>query len=155
MNKYQIDDFFQILEKYELSIASLYETFASVLPESKNAWMAFADEEHLHAKWINTLYKYARDGKITFEQTKFTSQSIKIAIDYIEGQKDKTLKEKLDLKQCLNIAINIEKSLLENAFFRVFKLNVPETQKIRARLEEATKSHIERLIEWRERTIRS
>jgi hypothetical protein len=153
MNKNQIDEFIQLLEKYELSIATLYETFASVLPESKNAWMAFADEERLHAKWINTLSTYLKDGKIPFEQTKSTAQSAKTAIDYIENQIDKALKEKRDLKQSLNLAINIEKSLLESAFFRVFKLTVPEAQKIRARLEEATKSHLEGLIEWRERII--
>jgi DNA primase catalytic subunit len=117
--------------------------------------MAIAHEERLHAKWINTLSKYVKDGKIAFEKTQITTQSIKTAIDYIEKQKNKTLREKPDLKQCLNIAINIEKALLENAFFRVFKLDVPATQKIRTRLEEETKVHMKKLIEWRERIIKS
>lgn len=52
------------------------------------------------------------------------------------------------MKQALIIAINIEKSLLESAFFRVFKLSGPKAQNIQARLEEATKAHVERLIEW-------
>jgi hypothetical protein len=155
MNKYESDEVLQLLEKHELSIATLYETFGSVLLESKNAWMAIAHEERLHAKWINTLSKYVKDGKIAFEKTKITTQSIKTAIDYIENQKNKTLREKSDLKQCLNIAINIEKALLENAFFRVFKLDVPATQKIRTRLEEETKGHIEKLVQWRERIIKS
>ncbi len=155
MNKRQIDEFIRLLEKYELSIAGLYETFASVLPESKNTWTAFADEERLHAKWVNTLYTYLKDGKIPFEQTKFTAESAKTAIDYIENQIDKTLKEKPDLRKSLNIAIDIEESLLEGAFFRVFKLTALEAQKIRSRLEEATKSHIEGLIEWRERIIKA
>ena len=119
MNNKQIDELFQLVEKYELSIASLYETFASVLPESKDAWMVFAKEEHLHAKWINRLYTYVKDGKIQLKQTKLTSQSTKTAIDYIENQIEKTLKEEPDLKQFLNIAINIEKSLLESSFFKV------------------------------------
>ena len=155
MNKQQIDELIQLLEKYELSIATLYETFASVLPESKNAWMAFADQERNHAKWLNTLYTHLKDGKISSEQTKFTVQSTKTAIDYIETQIDKTVKEKVDLKQSLNIAINIEKSLLESAFFKVFKLSIPEVQKIRSRLEEATKSHIDRLMEWRKSIVKA
>jgi len=154
MNRYEVPEVLQLLEKYELSIAALYETFGTVLSESKNAWMAFAHEERLHAKWINTLNKYVKDGKIAFEKTKITTQSIKTAIDYIENQKNRTLREKPDLKHCLNIAINVEKALLENAFFRVFKLDVPETQKIRTRLEEATKAHMEKLIEWREQIIK-
>ena len=72
MNNKQIDELFQLVEKYELSIASLYETFASVLPESKDAWMVFAKEEHLHAKWINRLYTYVKDGKIQLRQLLIT-----------------------------------------------------------------------------------
>ena len=155
MDNKQIDEFIQLLEKHELSIARLYETFASVLPESKNAWMEFADEERIHAKWIKALYAYLKDGKITFEQTNITAQSAKTAIDYIETQINKTLMRKPDLKQYLSIAIDIEKSLLESAFFKVFKLTAPEAQKIRTELEEATKSHIQRLIEFRERTIKA
>jgi len=56
------------------------------------------------------------------------------------------------LAQSLNIAINIENSLLESAFFKVFKPTAPEAQKIRARLEDATKLHIKRLVEWRMKT---
>ena len=155
MNNKQIDELFQLLEKYEVSIATLYETFASVLPESKNAWIVFAEEEHLHAKWINKLYTYVKDGRIQLEQTKFTSQSTQIAINYIENQIDETLSGKPDLKQFLNIAINIEKSLLESAFFKVFKLTAPKAQKIRTQLEEATRSHIEGLINWRERIVKA
>lgn len=148
MIKQQIDELIQPLIKYELSIATLYETFASVLPESKNTWMAFADEERLHAQWINGLYTHLKNGKISPEQTKFTVQSVKTAIYYIETQVAKAQKEKIDLKQALTIAVNIENSLLESAIFRVFKLNIPEAQKIRLRLIEATKSHIDRLIKW-------
>jgi len=149
MSKQQIDELIQFLTKYELSIATLYETFASVLPESKNDWMAFADQERIHAKWINKLYTYLKDGKISSEQTNFTVQSAKTAIGYIETQIDRTVKEKINLTQSLNIAINIEKSLIESAFFTVFKLSSPEAQKIQLRLEEATKSHIDRLMAWR------
>lgn len=156
MDKTQIDELIQFLQKYELSIATLYETFASVLLLSRNVWMAFADEERLHAQWINTLHAHLKNEKISFEQTKFTVQSVKTAIEYIEYQIDRTKKNKTDLKQAINIAINIEKSLLESAFFKVFKLSGgSKAQNIKARLEEATKSHLERFIEWQESTTKA
>ena len=150
--KAQIDELIQLLQKYELSIAVLYETFASILPLSeisKKAWIAYAKEERLHAKWINELHTQLEKENISFEQTKFSAQSTKTAIGYAENQIDKVIKGKQDLIQALNIAINIEKSLLESAFLRVFKLNGPKEQKIQDRLEEATKLHVDRLIEWR------
>lgn len=155
MDTTQIDELIQLLQQYELSIAVLYETFASILPSSKDAWMTFAKEERLHAKWINTLHGYLKNEKISFEQTKFTVQSAKTAIDYVEEEIDKTIKTKPDLNKSLNIAINIEKSLLESAFFRVFKLSGPKAQRIRAGLEGATKVHIDRLIEWQANIMKS
>jgi hypothetical protein len=149
-NNTQIDELINHLVKYELAIAGLYETFASILPESKKDWTALANEERLHAKWINTLHTHLKNEKLTFEQTKFTAQAAKTAINYVEDQIDKAKKTKPDLKNSLNTAINIEKSLLESAFFRVFNLRGLETKKVRSQLEEATRSHIDRLIEWRE-----
>ena len=148
MDQTQTNELIQLLQKYELSIAALYETFASILQQSKNAWMAFAKEELLHAKWINELHTQLKSENISFEQTRFTAQSTSTAIGYVESQVDRAIKDKPDLIQSLNIAINIEKSLLESAFFRIFKLNGPKAQQIQARLEEATKFHIDRLIEW-------
>ena len=79
MSNNKIDELFQTIENYELSIATLYETFASLLPDSKNSWMAFAKEERLHAEWINKIYTYVKGGKIHLEQTAITSQSAKTA----------------------------------------------------------------------------
>ncbi|MBE0586051.1 MAG: hypothetical protein IH612_20100, partial [Desulfofustis sp.] len=118
MNSEQLDELFQILEKHELAIARLYETFARVLPETKDAWMVFAKEERLHAHWITSLYTYVKDGKIQLKQTKVTLQSTKTAINYIEKQIDKLSKEKPGLKKSLDSAIDIEKSLLESSFFK-------------------------------------
>jgi len=148
MNKEQIDEFIQLLHKHELSIAALYETFAVILPSSRNIWMTYANEERLHAEWINALHAHMNNEEISFEQTKLTTQSIRTSIDYIHSQIEKVVKSKMDLKQALIIAIDIEKSLLESAFFRVFKLKGPKAEKIQSRLVEATKAHIEGLLEW-------
>jgi hypothetical protein len=155
MDNKQTDELFKLLENYELSIADLYETYASVIPESRNAWLVFAEEERLHAKWIKQLYMYFKNGKIQLEETKFTIQSMKTAIDYIENQKKRTLKETPDLKLFINIAINIEESLLEKAFLKVFRLSVPAAEKIRSQLKEATQTHLESLINWRARIVKA
>ena len=88
------------------------------------------------------------DENITFAQTKITMQSIKTAIDYIESQIEKAIGGEVELKRALIIAIDIEKSLLESAFLKVFKLSGPKAQKIQSRLLEETGGHLERLMEW-------
>ena len=69
-------------------------------------------------------------------------------VDYIEGKIKDVSTSKIDLKQALIIAIDIEKSLLESGFFRVFNLSGPKAAKIRSRLVEATKAHKDSLIKW-------
>ncbi|MFC1844794.1 hypothetical protein ACFLZ5_08400 [Thermodesulfobacteriota bacterium] len=148
MNKEQVDELIQLLLIYELSIAELYENFAALFPSAKKNWLAYAKEERLHAKWIETLHTRLKNEKISFEQTKITVQSTRIAIDFIEKQIAKAKKSETDLKQAVTIAVDIEKSLLESAFFNIFKLSSPKAINIQSRLVEATKIHIKKLIEW-------
>ncbi len=148
MNKSQLNEFIHLLQKYELSVATLYETFAAIQPSSKDVWKKFAEDERLHAKWIQTLHAYLQDEKISFAQTRITSQSIKTSIAYIDDQIKKAIDSKIDLKQALIIAIDIEKSVLESGFLKVFKFSGPEAKKIQSRLLEATLTHRRQLIEW-------
>ena len=148
MNKEQIDELIQLLQIYELSVAELYENFAAIFPSSKKTWLAYAKEERIHSKWISALHSRLKKEKISFEQTKITVQSTRIAIDFIEKQIAKVKKSEIDLKQAVTIAVDIEKSLLESAFFNIFKLSSPKTINIQSRLVEATKIHIKKLIEW-------
>jgi rubrerythrin len=151
MNEKQIEKFVQTLIYHELTIAALYETYASLFPESEVLWRAYAEEERLHAKWLQKLHGYLKEERVSFEQTRLTAESTQASITYIKNQIQKAVNEPPDLHQCLNVALDIEKSLLESAFFRVFKLNVPEAQKLRTQLESATQSHIAGLMDWRER----
>jgi len=63
MNNTQIDEFIELLQKYELSIAALYETFAKILPSTRREWLNYAEDERLHAKWIKQLHAYMIAGK--------------------------------------------------------------------------------------------
>jgi len=148
MNDIQVKEFIQVLQQYELSIAALYETFANILPSSKDTWLKFSKEERLHAKWINVLHSHMKGEIISFEQTNMTTQATKTSISYIESQIDKAKESQVDLKQALIIAIDIERSLLESAFLRVFQLKGSKGKKIQSKLFEATKAHIKGLIEW-------
>ena len=150
MNQSQADELIQLLKKHELCIGALYETFATILPESKDHWLAFAKEERQHAQWIETLHTHLKKGNISLEQIKITSQSTKLAIDYAEKLGQQVIRDKPDLQQVIAYAINLEKSLLESSFFKVFKLDEPNASNIRDRLQQATRDHVARMTAWRE-----
>ncbi len=149
MNKEPTAELIRLLEEHEKSIGALYEAFASLFPDFQKEWLDFAEEENLHAGWINKLHTHQQHGKIAFQQTRITIESIKTAINFLEKQKNRVLAEQPDLAKCLDLSINIEKSLLESSFFKVFHLTAPETQKIQSKLEKATRIHINQLVQWR------
>jgi hypothetical protein len=149
LTKEQIDELIELLRQYELSIAALYDTFAGLLVSDGKPWTEFANEERLHAKWISTLHEYFEKEKLSIEQTNFTVQSTKVAISYIEKQIIKIGESDLDLLKALSIAIDVEKSLFESAFFRIFQFNGPKAVKIQSQLIQATKKHLDKLIQWR------
>lgn len=144
----QIDNLLTPLRKHELVIAALYDRFGDLSPESKETWKSFADEERLHARWIDVLHAHLNDETISFEQTRMTTQSTTIAIEYIERQITPLEKGPIDLGKDMAMAVDIEKSLLESAFFKVFKLSGPKAETIRSRLMAATEAHIKRLTDW-------
>lgn len=149
LTKDQIDELIELLRQYELSIAALYDTFARLLATHEKAWSKFANEERLHAKWISTLHDYLKKEKLSIEQTNFTIQSTRTAISYIEKQIEKAGASDLDLRKALSIAIDIEKSLFESSFFRIFQFKGSKAVKIQSQLIQATKIHIDKLIQWR------
>jgi hypothetical protein len=75
-------------------------------------------------------------------------QSSRIAINFIEKQIAKAKKSEIDLTQAVTIAVDIEKSLLESAFFNIFKLSDPKAINLQSRLVEATKIHKKKFLEW-------
>ncbi len=151
MIREQIDTFIELLQRHELAIADLYDKFGDLFPRSNKSWQAFADEERRHAKWIGALHAHLNDGTVSFEETHMTIQSTRIAIEYIERQIEGLEKKHIDLSKALAMAVDIEKSLMESAFFRIFKLSAPKGEAIRSRLMAETENHIKRLADWQKK----
>ena len=148
MDDNQLNELIRLMRENELALSALYETCAGLFPEHRDAWTAFAKEEQRHAKWVETLHTHLKNERITFDQVHFTIQSVRISIDYINRERIRVSTQPVDLKKALNIAVNMEKSLLENAFFKIFKLSNTSAAAIQTKLEEETKSHLHRLVDW-------
>ena len=87
MDENQLDELIRLMRENELALSALYETCAGLFPEHRDAWTAFSKEEQLHAKWIDTLHTHLKNERITFDQVRFTTQSVHISIDYINRER--------------------------------------------------------------------
>jgi hypothetical protein len=67
------------------------------------------------------------------------------SISHLEKQTEASKKGTLSLRNAVSIALDIEKSMIENKFFKIFDLADSKRDRIRAGLEKETSKHRQKL----------
>jgi hypothetical protein len=52
----------ELLKAIEVTVATIYDVFANEFPVHKDYWTQLADEERIHARWIENLLEEAASG---------------------------------------------------------------------------------------------
>ena len=72
-------------------------------------------------------------------------QALKTSISHIEKKTEESKKGNLSLLNAVSIALDIEKSLIDNKFFEIFDLAGSKHDRIRTGLETETDKHRQHL----------
>jgi hypothetical protein len=99
----------------------------------------------MHVKWIKTLAHHYRNGNIGVSDVKMNHQTLKTSISHLEKQTEASKNGQLSLLGAVSIALDIEKSMIENKFFEIFDLGDSKRRRIRAGLEKETSKHRQKL----------
>ncbi len=137
-------DMTQLIEeihRHELNLAKMYAAFARSHPDHSKFWSQLAREESMHAKWIKSLGRHYKEGRLNLSAFKLNPQALKTSIAYIEKQTEESKKGNLSLLNAVSIALDIEKSLIDNKFFEIFDLDGSKHDRIRSGLEKETAMH--------------
>lgn len=132
----------------ERLLASLYRSFAAAFPNAAGEWTGFAKEEDGHAEWWELLSERARAGKLPLKPDPPKVAAITTTLDYIMRQVQVARGKRMTLAQAIGIARDLENSMLENAFFRVFDLARDQDKKLMAAMRKATEIHRDKLVAW-------
>jgi hypothetical protein len=127
------------------SLAKMYQEFAKSHPDHRQFWSQSAREENLHAQWIESLGRHYHKGHIGKSGLKLNRQALKTAISPIEKQTEASRNSDLSLPNAVSIALDIEKSMIENKFFEIFDSGDAKFDRIRAGLKKETVKHRQRL----------
>ncbi len=120
MNK--ITEVLNILKELELKIAELYSSCSGHFPKLKEFWSELEREEKKHAKYIqNMLEVYLQNPADFIEARPFNIIAVKTVIKGVEENIVNIENNKIDQLRALNIALDIEKSLLEAKFMEYLK----------------------------------
>jgi rubrerythrin len=140
------------LIRHEETLGQLYLAFATEFPDFEGFWKGISIEEDNHARWIRALNPKIKEGKIAFDKERFATDAIQTSIDYINSQiKSIQQHHEITILSAASIGLDLEKAMIDNAWFEVFKTDAPELQKVLEALAAATKRHAEKIEKlWKE-----
>jgi rubrerythrin len=141
-NKTKQKELIDALIKNEKALEELYKAYADKLALYRNFWQKIAEDEESHAAWINTLYTKMENGLVDFAEDRFPLEAVKDFIKYTEGKKKEALEGNVTLLEALETAVHMERGLLENKFFEVFKDDSLEIKIILEALRLGTAEHL-------------
>lgn len=135
----------ELFEENELAVSKLYGLYSRNFPKHQDFWAKLSAEEIEHTKGLASVGK-GQDDRIYFEPNKFARGVIKYVNDFIGQQIKEVKKKKLTHIQALNIALRVERSIVENKNFELFAPNDTTVKDMLKRINKETSHHIKVLM---------
>ncbi|NQT07041.1 MAG: hypothetical protein HQ575_05825 [Candidatus Omnitrophica bacterium] len=142
------DDQIKVVEamaKREEMIGQIYTIFAKKFPEHKNFWTQIAKEEDEHARLLRTITINIMEGSLSLTEERFEKERLAYSMDYIQDRLASAENVEGNMTDALKIALDIEDSLVEKGFLKIFKGDAPRLKEILNSLILATEVHRERI----------
>ncbi|MGB2696592.1 MAG: ferritin family protein [Candidatus Zixiibacteriota bacterium] len=133
------------LAKHEEAINRLYRTYADKFPDHQEFWMNLATDESKHSEWLRKLLDKAKEGTVFIDEKRFKVQAIQTSLDFILRQIADAENDKIEFKNALSVALDIERAMIEKKYFEVFEGDSVELKHVLLALAESTKEHIHRV----------
>lgn len=148
MNK---DNLYKVIDscsQFELTVAQLYLTYSTTFPEEREKWMEFAEEELMHAEWLSIIKSYVEDETISLKLTNISIQSTDRATSFIQDKIQNARNGSVNLHSALLCALQIEGSIIEKSFLKMFNFSNKKAEDIRRYIFKETIGHQEKLQLW-------
>lgn len=142
MSKEEVREVLELLAQNEEALASLYSEYAIIHPNTE-FWKKIAQDERIHAQWVRVFIADMEQEKATFNLDDFKTQAIRNSIESIKESKNEAKKE--TLKEALGYAINLERSMLENDFFKVIETKDENLNHVLEALKKGTEVHLQKM----------
>jgi hypothetical protein len=147
-----MDEAKQIIEAMavnEEKIKELYQKFIILFPGDAGLWSKLVEDENTHATLIRDFGKMLRDQDIRFNPSKFTLINLEKFRQFLENSIQES--NAFNREKSLELAAQIERSLVEAGTFSVFETDVKDLKNLFTILETETQKHAKIISEYRDR----
>lgn len=132
----------------EMACAEIYRTFMRLFPAERDFWEGLAKEEENHAKFYYTLDFLKLVGESPDQLSLPSLNLIDKTLDFAENIKTQIqTKLTITLEEALNMALLLEKSLLETYLFEIRDEDDSAFMDIKKMLVDE-KTHVDKLEEF-------
>lgn len=137
-----------LLMDVEKAAGRLYRRYAECAPDHAAFWNGLAVEEDHHAIWVRHLLDELERGAITFKEGRFTPETFRTFLDYLEQRITEAERECTSLIESLSIAIDLEGAFVERGFFEIFDGDDEPVRTLLQRLTDSSAEHLRRVREY-------
>ena len=135
----------KLLAEHEELLAELYKCFAVAIPDAKDFWEKMAEEELSHLKLIRGVEEKIHGHMWAFARPEFTTKTIADACDRITAKCQSVANDGISMREALQYAIELERSLIEAEFFQVIECDNAKMINVLQSLASYTYAHAQSL----------
>ncbi len=136
------ENIIQMLTETEEAIGRLYEAYSNTLPEHEEFWFGLVMEEADHSNLIHSLLNKVRKGTAGFVVDTKLADEVKDFLELLKQERERAKRENMAFTDALNTALNIEKSVAKQDFYRLFKNPSQDVSDILHQIHRDAESHI-------------
>ena len=133
------------LVRIEETLCKIYRLFAERFPADRELWSRMAQEEMTHAKWVRDLSRHLEDGSVFLGKDRVAEEGIQVFLAYAEDRFKEAQAERLPFRHALDMALDLESSLLERKLYQVFKTDSEAMEQTLKDMELKIHEHAERI----------
>jgi len=132
----------QVLTETEEDIGRLYEAYAKNMPEHEEFWFGLVLEEADHSNMVHSLVDKLNTGSVSFTSAPEVIDKLKEFRDFLINEKEQVKKEDLSFTDALQVALDIENSIIKNGIYHLFTNPSGDVIEIMERLRHDNISHV-------------
>jgi hypothetical protein len=135
-----------IFEENERNVVTLYRIYRRRFPESFTTWKKLCNEERKHVQILHGLKMKYPDDADYFTVSAHAWKMISYVVNFVSNQFEDQLLKKINAKEALEVALRIERSMVEQKYFSLFNPEIVEVRQAFRRLNHDVERHINILI---------
>jgi hypothetical protein len=132
----------QLLTETEEAIGRLYEAYSNTMPEHEEFWFGLVMEEADHSNLVHSLLNKVRKGTASFVVDPKVAGEVKGFLGFLKQEQERAKRENMAFTDALNIALNIEKSIVKKNFYRLFKNPSQDVSSVLHQIRRDAENHV-------------